>query len=434
MSKSVRKEIDLAGKKFVLETGSLASQAAAAVIASYGETVVLATVVSREAPENIDFFPLAVDYEERLYASGKISTSRFIKREGRPSEEAILTARLIDRSVRPLFPKDYQAEVQVIITVLSVDQENDPDIVSLNAASAALAISNIPWNGPIASVRVARQNGGFILNPTEQEKNFSDLDLVVASRGDEVVMIEATANEVDEKSIAGACEFATKQSKEITKLIEELVAEVGSKKQQYEVQKLDQAQKKKIQDFIGKEIIKDLSDPKVSQDENWFSEKLAKLEEEFIKEGEEIVTGRLLADFLNEAVADFLREQILVNKRRIDGRSLDDLRPISAKVGVLPRTHGSGLFQRGDTQILSIVTLASPALEQLIEGMTVVGTKRYMHNYNFPPFSTGEVRRLGPPGRREIGHGALAERALLPVIPSEEEFPYTMRIVSEVLS
>ena len=434
MQKHIRKELDLAGKKLVFETGQLAIQANAAVLASYGETVVLATVVSKEAPPAVDFFPLAVDYEERLYAGGKISTSRFIKREGRPSEKAVLTARLIDRSIRPLFPKDYQAEVQVVITVLSFDQENNPDIVALIAASCALSISDIPWNGPISGLRVGRQNGGYILNPTEAEKDFSNLDLVLASSKEEVVMIEAGAREVDEDAILGAIKFGIEHGKSVIKLIEDLTGEAGKEKQKYETLNFDEDKLKEIKEFIDKNIIKDLERPEVSQDENWFSDQLSKLEEKFIKEDEEQITSKLLSVLLDEAVAVFLRKHILVNKKRIDGRSPDDIRPLTAKAGILPRTHGSGLFQRGDTQVLSIATLASPALEQLIEGMTGEGTKKYMHYYNFPPFSTGEVRRLGPPGRREIGHGALAEKALLPVLPSQEEFPYTLRVVSEVLS
>ncbi|OGD87975.1 polyribonucleotide nucleotidyltransferase [Candidatus Curtissbacteria bacterium RIFCSPHIGHO2_02_FULL_40_17] len=434
MQKTVRKEIDLAGKKLILESGELATQANASVLASYGETVLLATAVSKKAPPDMDFFPLAVDYEERLYAGGKISTSRFIKREGRPSEKAILTARLIDRSIRPLFPKDYQAEVQVVITVLSFDQENDPDIVALIAASCALSLSDIPWNGPISGLRIGRQNGGYILNPTDAEKDFSSLDLILASNKEEVVMIEAGANEVDEESVIGAIKFGIDHGKNVIKLIEDLTKEAGREKQKYERVSLGENKDKIIREFIAKNIISGLEKPEVSQDENWFSYQLTKLEEEFIKEEEKQITSKWLAGILDEAVSDFLRKRILQDKKRIDGRSPDDIRPITARVGILPRTHGSGLFQRGDTQVLSIVTLASPALEQLIEGMTGEGTKKYMHHYNFPPFSTGEVRRLGPPGRREIGHGALAERALLPVLPSQEDFPYTLRVVSEVLS
>jgi polyribonucleotide nucleotidyltransferase len=434
MSKLVRKEIDLAGKKLVFETGELAGHANGAVLAQYGDTVVLATAVSQPITQDPGFFPLAVDYEERLYAGGKISTSRFIKREGRPSEKSILTGRLIDRSIRPLFPKDFQAEVQVIITVLSVDTENDPDVLSLIAASAALSISDIPWNGPLAGIRVSKHDDDFFINPTEEEKKFSDLDLIVASTKDEVVMIEASGNEVDEKNMSKAIEFAVEAGNEVIKLIEDFTKEAGRKKQDYEPKKIEGEQEKQVKDFIEKNIIKDLETPGKAQDEAWFGESLDRLKEEFTKEEENAIETKILANVLDDAVADFLRKQVLSKKIRIDGRKPDEIRPITIKVSVLPRTHGSGLFQRGETQVLSIATLASPALEQLIEGMDKEEKRRYMHHYNFPPFSAGEVRRLGSPGRREIGHGALAEKALVPVLPSQDEFPYTIRIVSEVLS
>lgn len=433
MQKLVKKELDLADKKLVIETGELAGHANGSVLASYGETVVLATAVSQPAPENVDFFPLAVDYEERLYAGGKISTSRFIKREGRPSEQAVLTSRLIDRSIRPLFPKDYLAEVQVIITVLSVDNENDPDVLSLVAASAALSISDIPWNGPLSGVRVGKQNGAYFINPTEEEKTYSDLDLVVATTKDEVVMIEAAAREVNEKDLSGALEFGISAGKQIVKLIEDFTKEAGREKQKYEPTKIDEAEAKKARDFISANIISDLATPGRSQDEAWFGEALEKLKAEFTTE--EVTPDKTaLANFLDEAVADFLRKQILEKNKRLDGRKPDEIREVSIKVPVLPRTHGSAIFARGETQILSIVTLGSPALEQLIETMEKEEKRRYMHHYNFPPFSTGEVRRLGSPGRREIGHGALAGKALLPVLPGQDQFPYTIRVVSEVLS
>jgi len=434
MQKVVHKEIELAGRKLTLETGELALHANGAILATYGETVVLATVVSQPASPDVDFFPLAVDYEEKLYAGGKISTSRFIKREGRPTEKAVLTSRLIDRSIRPLFPKDYQAEVQVIITVLSVDQENDPDILALIATSAALSISDIPWNGPIAGCRVGQQNGGYFINPTESEEEFSNLDLVLVSSENEVVMIEAGANQTDEKSIVGAIEFGLEKNKQVSDLIVDFTKEAGVEKQQYKPDKLEVTVQKQVKDFIEREIIKDLEKPGISQDEKWFDESLKLLEEEFVKDDSSEITSKQLARALEEVVADFLREKILAGQKRTDGRTPDEIRPITAKVSLLPRTHGSGLFQRGETQVLSIVTLGSPALEQLIEHMEGENTKKYMHHYNFPPFSAGEVRRLGPPGRREIGHGALAEKALVPVLPSTDVFPYTIRVVSEVLS
>lgn len=434
MSNIIRKELDLSGTKLVLETGELAAQAAGAVKASLGETVVLATATASLTPPTVDFFPLTVDYQERLYAGGRISTSRFIKREGRPSEKAILTARLIDRSIRPLFPKDYQAEVQVIITVLSVDGENDPDVVSLIAASAALSISDIPWNGPISGLRIGKQNGDLLTNPKEDQKSISTLNLVLVSNREEIVMIEAAGSQVDEESVVSAVNFGLAEGKKVIGLIEELAKVAGHDKQKYTPAKLSAPKEKTVKDFIGSHLTKELADPTIAQDENWFSQSLEKLEAEFLKEDEKEITSKILSVILDGEIADFLRKMIIAGKKRIDGRGLDDIRPISIKVGILPRTHGSALFQRGQTQVLSITTLASPALEQLIEGMDGEATKKYMHHYNFPPYSAGEVKRLGPPGRREIGHGSLAERALAPVLPSQDSFPYTIRIVSEVLS
>lgn len=433
MQKTIRKEIDFSGKKFILETGEMAQQANGSVLATLGETVVLATAVSQPASSDVDYFPLSVEYEEKLYAGGRISTSRFIKRENRPSEKAILNSRLIDRSIRPIFPKDYQAEVQVIITVLSVDLENDPDIVSLMAVSAALAISDIPWNGPLVGFRVGRVNDQFVLNPTEEQKTQSDLNLVIVSSKDGIVMIEATAGEVEEEVVIKAAQLASKESNKLFSILADFVKEAGKEKQKYEHQAANEKELAKILDFVKVNIMKDF-DAK-SQDEGWFDDSLKILEKEFLTpESDKEITAKVLANILEEQVASYLREEILTNKIRPDGRSPGEIREINTKVGVLPRTHGSAIFQRGETQALSIVTLGPPALEQLIEGMEGEATKRYMHHYNFPPFSVGEVRRRGTPARREIGHGALAEKAILPVIPALEEFPYTVRVVSEILS
>ena len=442
MQKVVRKELELAGKKLVLETGELAMHASAAVLATYGETVVLVTAVSQKPTVDLGYFPLSVDFDEKLYAGGRISTSRFIKRENRPSEKAVLTGRLIDRSIRPLFPKDFQAEVQIIITVLSIDNENDPDILSLIATSAALSMSDIPWNGPISGLRVGLDNEGkYILNPTEEERTKSSLDVLVASTQDEVVMIETSAQEVDEKVISGAFKFALESGKSVLKLIDDFTKEVGTTKQEYEISKLSPKTEKLVKNFINENLMTDFD--KKSQDENWFGESLKLLEKEFIKKEEnaelkeanvEEISGKIIANILEDIVTDKLRDDILAHNKRPDGRKPDEIRPITIKTGLLPRTHGSAIFQRGETQVLSIVTLASTALEQLIEGMQGEETKRYIHHYNFPPFSSGEAKRRGAPGRREIGHGALAEKALVPVIPSSDQFPYTVRVVSEVLS
>lgn len=434
MQKVIRKEIDLAGRKLSLETGLLAGHANAAVMATYGETVVLATAVAKEASPDIDFFPLAVDYEEKLYAGGRISTSRFIKREGRPSETSVLTGRLVDRSIRPLFPKDYQAEVQVIITVLSFDGQTDPDVVSLIAASAALTISDIPWNGPLAGTAVGQVEGKLVLNPLKTEKDESDFLITLASTQDEIVMIETAAKEATEQTINEAFKFAVEGGKAVIKLIEDLAKEAGRAKQEYTPVKPDPKHEELVRDYIVKNVMKDFD--KNSQNEKWFGETLKALEKEFenFEENGVKITSKFIASVLEDLVVQKLREDILTNGKRPDGRKPDEIRPLFIKAGVLPRTHGSAIFQRGETQVLSIATLASPALEQLIEGMYGEDTKRYMHHYNFPPFSTGEVKRLGSPGRREIGHGALAEKALVPVIPPTDTFPYTIRVVSEVLS
>ncbi len=432
MSKLVRKEIELGGKKLSLETGELAGHANGAVLAQYGETVVLATAVSKEASADIGYFPLAVDFEEKLYASGRISSSRFIKREGRPSETSVLTGRLIDRSIRPLFPKDYQAEVQVIITVLSFDEENDPDIISLIGASAALTISDIPWNGPLSGIKIGQKDGKFIVNPTIAETEESPLDLLVASTADEIVMIETSAKEVDDKVVEEGLEFAVKTGKEVIKLINDFAKEAGREKQKYEAAKLSPATEKTVKEYIQAEIMKDFD--KNSLDDKWFGQCMEQLTEKFLTDKETEITDKLLVSLLEDAVTQKLRDDILVRGKRPDGRKPDEIRPIKIKVPVLPRTHGSALFERGETQVLSIATLASPALKQLIEGMYGEDSKRYMHYYNFPPFSSGEVKRMGSPGRREIGHGALAEKALVPVLPSQDVFPYTIRVVSEVLA
>src|SRR3990167_6887313 len=436
-AKVIRKELDLAGKKLVLETGELAGHANGSVLAQYGDTVVLATAVSKEAPPDMGYFPLAVDYEERLYAGGKISTSRFIKREGRPSEKSVLTGRLIDRSIRPLFPKDYQAEIQVIISVLSIDQQNDPDILSLIGASAALSMSDIPWNGPLTGTRVGYKDGAYILNPTEEERKTLELDVTLASTKDEIVMIESSAKEAAEDKVAGAFEFGIKEGNKVLKLIEDFVKEAGHEKQKYEVQKANPEVEKKVAAFMDEQIMKTFD--KDSLDDNWFKESLKKLEAEFLKDEKEIgdeepIPGKLLVSMLEDAVTDKLREDILTKGKRPDGRKPDEIRPLTIKVGVLPRTHGSAIFQRGETQVLSVATLGSPSLEQIVDGMDPEYRKRYMHHYNFPPFSSGEVKRMGSPGRREIGHGALAEKALVPVIPDGDTFPYTIRVVSECLS
>lgn len=419
-------EAEVASRKLIFEVGTLAQKSQSSVLAKYGETIVLATVCTKDISSEVDFLPLTVDFEERLYAGGRISTSRFIKREGRPSEEAILTARLIDRSIRPLFEKDYPKEIQVIVTVLSIDQENDPAPLGILATSAALSISGIPWAGPIGAIRVGYKDGSYLANPREQEIEFSDLDLIVVAYNGKTVMLEGGAREVSEDVISGAVEFAHEEIKPLVKLIEQMKKDVGNKEVGSKTTPISKRDLKEIINFIKKSIL--IESPSDSEEE-WRETAKEKLIEKF---GERI-EKRKISKIFEEEARQFFRE--LVQKgTRVDGRKFNQLRPLDMSVGLLPRTHGSALFQRGETQVLSIVTLGSPALEQLIEGMTGAETKRFMHHYNFPPFSTGEVRRVGPTGRREVGHGALAERALIPVIPLEDKFPYTTRVVSEVLT
>jgi polyribonucleotide nucleotidyltransferase len=426
----ITKEIDWGGRPLSFQYGRVAQQSDSAILARYGDTVVLATVVSAPPREDIDFFPLAVDYEERLYAAGRISGSRFIKREGRPTEEAILNGRLIDRSIRPLFPKGYMNEVQTIITVLSYDQENDPDIISLLAASAALQTSPVPWDGQVVGVRIGLSDGEFVLNPKKTEEVYSDLNLTVSFNKDKVVMIECGAREVPEDIVLKAIEFAREQTKPVFDLIDSLKEEVKPEKDDFVTKETDEKLKKETVDYIKKNFKDDLFDPEKSGKENLSDEIKESLHTEF--EGK--LTKIEMNKIFDETVKSWVREQIVEKEKRPDGRSLLQVRPINVDVGILPRTHGSAIFSRGDTQVLSVATLGSTSLGQLIEGMEGEETKRFMHHYSFPPFSTGEVRRLFAASRREIGHGALAEKALDTVIPNVDKFPYTIRVVSEVLS
>lgn len=421
-------EIDFGDKKLSLEIGELAQRSRAAVFAKLGETVVLATVCSAKSEAETDFLPLTVDYEEKLYAAGRISTSRFIKREGRPSVEAILSDRLIDRSIRPLFDKNFSDQVQVVITTLSYDGENDPQILAAIATSAALLISGLPWTGPLATVKVGRMRDEFILNPTETELPFSDLDLVMSASSAGIVMIEAQASQMSEDELIQALKFGQSHCLEICQALWQFAKKAGVKDKPAALLKSDQKLEKTVKEFIDK-AYSDKFKKELDTDEVWINGALEELYTKFGSETNKFILRKILEGQITENV-----QNTIFAGSRIDGRKPDEIRQISARVGLLPRTHGSALFSRGDTQVLSITTLGSPALEQLIDGMTGEETKRFMHHYNFPPFSTGEVRRVGSPGRREIGHGALAEKALMPIIPNEEKFPYTIRIVSEVLS
>ena len=429
-NKVIKKEIKWGGRSLILEYGRLAPQTDSAILARYGDTMVLATVVSAPPREDVDYFPLSVDYEERLYASGRISTSRFIKREGRPTDEAILNGRLIDRSIRPLFPKDYFNEVQVIITILSYDQENDPDIISLIATSAALITSPIPWNGPVVGLKIGYGDGKFILNPTKSDDSISDLSLVVSLYKEQVVMIEGAFKEIPEEVVLKAVDYGREQVKPVLQLLASLQKEVGVKKEEPSEEEATAQLKKEVVDYIRKNLKEDIFDPEKSARESLSEE----LKEVLFKEFEGKLSKTQLSKIFDDTVKNLVREAIVEKEKRPDGRKLTDIRDIDIEVGILPRTHGSAIFKRGDTQVLTIATLGSTSLEQLIEGMEGEEKKRFMHHYEFPPFSTGEVGRLGPPKRREIGHGALAEKSLLPVIPTEDKFPYTIRLVSEVLS
>lgn len=417
----------IGSKDLIISTGKLAELASGSVTVRYGDTVVLATaVVSAEPKEDADFFPLLVDYEERLYAAGKISGSRFIKREGRPSEAAILACRLIDRPIRPLFPKGYYHDVQVVITVLSFDGENDPDVISIIAASAALSQSTAPFEGPVSAVRVGQVDGKFIVNPTITELEKSTLDLVVAGTKDKVMMLEAGCSEVDEKTMVEAIKFGHEALQPGIEVQKEFITETKHTLEEVEEPEII----KEIKKYLGKKLAAVV----VEMDKEKRKEQVEAFEKEVLASFEGNYKQTELKSAFGNILEKEIRKAVIEKELRPDGRKLDEIRQISMEVGLLPRTHGSGLFTRGQTQVLSIVTLGAPGEEQIIETMEEEGTKRYMHHYNFPPFATGEAKPMRSTSRREIGHGALAERAILPVLPSREDFPYTIRVVSEVLA
>ena len=422
-------QCDVGGRSFIIETGKLAGQASGAVTVRYGDTVVLVAVsVSDEPREGTDFLPLTIDYEERLYAAGKIPGG-FIRREGRPSQEATLACRLVDRPLRPLLPKEWRRDIQIVATVLSVDQENDPDVLAVIGSSAALVISEVPFAGPVSAVHVGYINGELVLNPTLAQLEESQLNLVVASTGQAVVMIEAGAKEILEEIIPRAIKFGHEANQPIIKLQEQLQQACGKPKEEAPGHEIDPEIVSAVSSAVGERLSRALMEPDKSQREQALSEIKKALVESL---GETFTEEDILAAFEARAKAE-IRSNILKGQR-LNGRGLTEVRPISAEVGLLPRTHGSALFSRGQTQVLTIVTLGSTRQEQQLNGLGIEETKRFLHHYNFPPFSSGEVKRLGSPGRREIGHGALAERALVPVLPKDEDFPYTVRLVSEVLS
>jgi len=437
----IRKEIIVGGRPMILESGRLARQAGGAVFVQYGDTAVLVTAtMASNIRTGIDFFPLTVDYEERFYAVGKIPGG-FIKREARPSEKAILSGRLIDRPIRPLFPKELRNEVQVIATVMSVDQDHAPEIAAMVGASAALHISEIPFQYPIGGVIVGRVDGQFMINPTLAQSEKSDLHLVVAGTKEAVMMVEAGAKEVPEQVILEAIAYGHEVVKEIVDFIEDYREEalsmgLAKEKIQIEVPLPDPAMIEAITAVSTEKIdaaLRRCSEERLSkQDRDTYLDSVKnEIVEQFLEQYPEEESA--IRQQLNTIEKNLVRQMIVQEGRRIDGRALNEIRPISVEVGVLPRPHGSGLFTRGQTQILSAVTLGTVSEEQILDGLGVEESKRFMHHYNFPPFSVGETRPIRSPGRREIGHGALAERALSAVIPGEEVFPYTIRIVSEAL-
>ncbi len=426
-------DMQLGGRPFSLETGRLAKQANGAVVVRYGETVVLSTVTASSEPKDLDFFPLTVNYEERLYAVGKIPGG-FIKREGRPSEKAILASRLTDRPIRPLFPEGFRNDIQIVNLVLSVDQDCSPEIAAMIGTSAALSISNVPFSGPVGGVIVGRINGEFIVNPTQEQEVISDLYVVVAGTRDAIMMVEAEANEVSETDMLEAIMFGHDEIKKIVDTIDRLVEVAGQPKMEVKLHSVDADVEAAVKSYAQDRLVEAVR----------IAEKHARQEaiDAINAETVEHFTGVYaeapeklgdVKEVLYDIVKNEVRRLITHDKVRPDGRGLSEIRPISSDTAILPRTHGSGLFTRGQTQALSVCTLGPLGEVQILDGISPQESKRFMHHYNFPPFSVGEARPLRPPGRREIGHGALGERALLKVLPSEVEFPYTIRLVSEVL-
>ncbi|MBI4067733.1 polyribonucleotide nucleotidyltransferase [Candidatus Gottesmanbacteria bacterium] len=433
--KIVSKSVDIGGRPLTLEVGRFAEQATSAVLARYGDTMVLSSVVCSSPNPGLSYFPLSVEYLERLYAGGRIKGSRWVKREGRPSDDAILTARLVDRSIRPLFPKGFKNETQVTITVLSVDGENEPDILSIIATSAAISISQIPWNGPVGALRVGyvKNNGesSYMSNPAANELSFSEMDMVVTSTPQKVLMLEAGIKQLPEKTVLGGIKFGHEENQKIIKLIENLAEAIGKKKMDY----IDHQPDPKLIKILEKEYAKEIDEvleKKVAKEVE--GDEMVALVAVIVEKYGEEHEKKQIEGALDTIAKKKMREKVLKEGKRADGRDIKTIRPIEVEVGLLPRTHGSAMFKRGQTQVLTVATLGSPSLEQLIESPEGETAKSYMHHYSMPPYSVGETGRVGFPSRREIGHGALAERALMPAIPAADKFPYTLRLVSEVMS
>ena len=430
-------ETELAGRKLVIETGKMAELSNGSVVVRYGETVVMVNVTaSKEPREGIDFFPLSVDYEEKLYAVGKIPGS-FQKREGKPADKAILTSRAIDRPLRPLFPKDFRNDVVVVATVLSVEQDNSPEVAAMIGASAALSISDIPFGGPTAAVNVGLVNGKIVINPTEEQRKVSDLTLTVAGTEQKIAMIEAGANEVSNEVMLEAIKKGHEEIKKICKFIEKMKEEIGKPKFEYKSFAVDHD----LYEYIAENFTEEMKEKVQEKDKETRDNNIAELTEKISnayaeKFGEEAFeeNKQQIGEAIYKLEKKCVRDMIFYEHKRVDGRKIDEIRPLSCEIDLLPRVHGSALFTRGQTQVLSVTTLGMISEEQTLDGLDNEETKRYMHQYNFPAYSVGEARPSRGPGRREIGHGALAEKALVPVLPSKEEFPYAIRVVSEVLS
>ena len=421
-----------AGRPLVIESGKLAGLANGSVLVRYGETVILCCATASAKPrDGIDFLPLSVDYEERMYAAGKIPGG-YLKREGKPSEKAVLTARVIDRPIRPLFPKDLRNDVALTLTVMSVDPDCSPEIAAMIGASTALSISDIPWNGPIGGVFMGLVDGKLVVNPTEAEQKKSDLQLTVAASMKKVVMIEAGANEVDDDTMYEAIMKAHEEIKDLLGFINAIIDEIGKPKFAYPSCELDHEMFDKVFAFCEKDMMEALD----TDDKNVRDEKVVPITDAILEQfGEEYPElGSMMDELIYKIQKKIVRRWLLVDKKRVDGRRMDQIRPLGSEVGILPRTHGSGLFTRGQTQVLTAATLGMLSEAQMLDGIDSETEKRYMHHYNMPGFSTGEAKSSRSPGRREIGHGALAERSLIPVLPSPEEFPYASRLVSDVVS
>lgn len=456
--KTFKVETDFCGRPLSLEVNRVGFRTTSSVLVSYGDTVVLGSVVVGTKPVVQDFFPLSIDYEEKYYAAGKISSSKFIKREGKPSDNAVLIGRLIDRPIRPLFPKGYRQEVQVVATVLSMDPNFRPDVIAMIAASSALMLAGIPFDGPIAGLRIGRVNGEYKAFLTPEEREASDLDLVVAGKDTGITMVEAGANEVPEDVIIGGLEWGLKMIQPAIKLQNELREKVGVEEKEYTLVLPSEEIQKKVDEWMVGKLGDNLRTQNTVERNNLIDEIKWEMHDEFAKEitdeeagvtdkmsEEEKMTTKteyydehFRADYSEAfelAVKKDVRKHIIEDGIRPDGRKLDEVRPLSSQVGILPRTHGSSLFTRGVTQAMNIVTLAPLSYGQLVDTMEVTdGVRRYMHHYNAPSYTVGEIGRIGSPGRREIGHGYLAERALMPVLPSEEDFPYAIRSVTEIMS